>query len=1050
MTPLMTRKRRTSFLAAITLLPFLHTPSDSLAIQTKAPISIPNAPRDRSPGEVLAKLADLNFDTMGIKQGLPHDSIYGFAEDDKGFLWIATFGGLSRFDGYRLQNYLHDPNNRSSLPDNNIRLILPRSSGGLWIATGNAGVIRYEASSDRFFPLPNLPASLKRSHVFCMTEDKEGTLWFGSQLGLARYSPKNGKYEIYGKAAEKDNPSDFTLGSVFSVFTDSRGNLWVGGDTGILMRPFHEKRFIPIWGRDGADQIGEKPSTWTIFEDHQHRIWIGTDTTGMGRFNPETNRVEGVPGMSGYSSFVGAHTIRGIVEVKPNVFWIATYGNGLVIYNTVTGEREAQQRDLTSSAPLSNNFIRGIFQDRMGLIWLGTDRGLSRLNATAEGLLNIHSSPMRTEGLIGNEVRSVTAQGNRIWVGFDKGQFAVIEPDGKIQKVLPYPGVLKDQQSQREVLAIKAADEHEVYAGGVGLFRIDMQRRLYQPVPNPLLSKQVINTLMIDGPDVWAGTYNGLVRYNRRTKEAKLFAHEVRDPNSLSDNYVRDILKSADGRIWITTRLGLDRYDPSTEKFQHIRHDPKDPTSLPNDNIQPIAEDLHGRLWIGTIGDGLTVLWNWTKEGRPVFRTLNRQNGFPGDIVLTVMKGKDGRIWSNTPGGLAVVNPDTLELNTYLAADGLKTTAQNLFSSATLRDGTILFPGDEGLVVVRPEKLAPKPLIAPLVITGVSLPGSKLAPTALADLALRDGLFLNKEDRAFQINFALLDYASPQTSLYRHTLEGFDKSWTPWSPETRSATYTNLPPGNYRLIIQAKGRLLTQPTAQIVVNVNVPAFWYETRWFTALELLFVLGVIFIVVRVRTAVLRKRESDLEQEVQQRTRELLVANKQLLLLATQDPLTGILNRRCFIEKAEGELERLHRNPGVLSLLLLDIDHFKSINDTYGHAAGDEIIRTVARRIESQLRTTDVLARYGGEEFVVLLPSTSITQAQTLAERLRACIADEQIPFENGSTRVTISLGVAESNGSEKLQYILGEADAALYRAKGAGRNRVSLATAQHPTY
>src|SRR5580698_6489265 len=109
----------------------------TVAIASAAEVdSLSQADTVQHAGDVLAGLADLNFEEMGTKQGLPHDSVYGFAQDSRGFLWIATFGGLSRYDGYQLRNYIHDEANPSSLPDNNIRLLLPALNGGLWIATG--------------------------------------------------------------------------------------------------------------------------------------------------------------------------------------------------------------------------------------------------------------------------------------------------------------------------------------------------------------------------------------------------------------------------------------------------------------------------------------------------------------------------------------------------------------------------------------------------------------------------------------------------------------------------------------------------------------------------------------------------------------------------------------------------------------------------------------------------------------------------------------------------------------------------------------------------
>lgn len=997
-------------------------------------------PSGATPGDVLARLAEFNFDVMGVKQGLPHDSVYGFAQDGSGFLWIGTFGGLSRFDGYQLKTYLHDPKNPASLPDNNIRLLLARSNGGLWIATGNAGVISYDPWTDSFHRLPKLPEALRRSHVFCMAGDGTDGLWFGSQLGLVHYDARNQSYQIYGKAAGAGSPADFTLGSVFSVLLDSHGNLWVGGDKGLLLRPAHKTSFQRVLGRNGEKQIGEAPPVWTIFEDHEHRIWIGADTSGLGLYNPTSGRVEGVAGLAGTDSLIGEHTVRGIVEVKPGKFWIATYGNGLITFDSDTGVSARHLRDLTSAAPLSNNFIRGIYMDTQGLVWLGTDRGLSRVNAKAEGLLSIHTSPLQSDGLFGNEVRSVTAENDRIWIGFDKGEFGVIESDGRIRRVRPAPGLNKDQFSQREVLAIKAAGDDEVYAGGLGLFRIDTKRLIYRPVENPLLQKQVINALLVDGDDIWAATYNGLIRYNRVSRQVHLFAHDVSDRASLSDNYVRDLLKASDGRLWITTRLGLDCFDPRTEKFSHIVHNERDPDSLPNDNIQPIVQDSNGRLWIGTIGSGLTVLWDWTKDGKPRFRSLNRQNGFPDDIVLTTMKGMDGRIWCNTPGGLAVINPENLSFETFTAADGLRTTAQNLFSSATLQDGTILFPGDEGLVVVRPEFLKRTIPAAPLVMTEISTPGALITPVAAAYRSSREGIVLRPGRRAFQAEFALLDYGSSGLTRYSYRLEGFDKEWSVMSPEKRSATYTNLPPGNYALRVRAQRAGGRTPTAEIKIPVSIPASWYETYWFFALLLLAGAGAVLMIIRVRTAVLRQSEARLEREVALRTSELLHANEQLAVLATKDALTGILNRRCFLEKAEEEIARIKRFPSTFTLLLIDVDRFKNINDTYGHAAGDAVLLSLAQMLESHSRTTDFVARYGGEEFVVLLTETSLPDGMTFAERLRKIVAEHPMPFRIRQLFVSISVGVAEANGEEDIDQVLQRADEALYKAKSEGRNRV----------
>ena len=162
-----------------------------------------------------------------------------------------------------------------------------------------------------------------------------------------------------------------------------------------------------------------------------------------------------------------------------------------------------------------------------------------------------------------------------------------------------------------------------------------------------------------------------------------------------------------------------------------------------------------------------------------------------------------------------------------------------------------------------------------------------------------------------------------------------------------------------------------------------------------------------------------------------------------LATIDPLTGILNRRSFFERAMQEFTRSRRYYTPLSLIMLDLDHFKKINDTFGHLIGDKALSEISRTCASQIRASDFVGRYGGEEFVVLLPETSLEGAMCIAQRLCDTIRDVTIESKQGLVSVTASVGVAElMEDYASLDALLEHADAALYRAKQAGRNRVSV--------
>lgn len=183
--------------------------------------------------------------------------------------------------------------------------------------------------------------------------------------------------------------------------------------------------------------------------------------------------------------------------------------------------------------------------------------------------------------------------------------------------------------------------------------------------------------------------------------------------------------------------------------------------------------------------------------------------------------------------------------------------------------------------------------------------------------------------------------------------------------------------------------------------------------------------------------------LEQRVVERTSELEVANRQLEALSSTDGLTGVFNRRYFDEKLSEESVRCSRG-GPLSLLMIDVDRFKPLNDSLGHQAGDACLKAVANAVSGSVnRRADVVARYGGEEFVVILPDTDLAGARTMAERIRTGICDRLGFTWNGqAVPVSVSVGVSTVPAGQRVEPddLIGAADAALYDAKEGGRNTV----------
>jgi two-component system cell cycle response regulator len=172
-------------------------------------------------------------------------------------------------------------------------------------------------------------------------------------------------------------------------------------------------------------------------------------------------------------------------------------------------------------------------------------------------------------------------------------------------------------------------------------------------------------------------------------------------------------------------------------------------------------------------------------------------------------------------------------------------------------------------------------------------------------------------------------------------------------------------------------------------------------------------------------------------------LVKARDALAYQAMHDSMTGVLNRRAILDTLEKEILRAKRENGRLSIGMCDIDHFKRINDGYGHQAGDEVLVAFTRCIQSNLRKYDSIGRFGGEEFLVVTPGSAVQGEESPYERLRARVADTAINIKTGTVFITVSIGVAEGTGSSTVDALLAAADAALYQAKNNGRNRVAYA-------
>lgn len=976
----------------------------------------------------------LNFRDLTTDDGLPNDTISAVAQDKAGLIWIGTFAGLARYDGYRLHQWESDPDDPDRLPEIYVRALLPLSDGGMLIGMGAAGLVRYDAQIDRFHRLTAATGPGARTYAMAPARDAKGdAAWVAADDGLFVWRAADNSVravpllDAQGRAL---NPR------LFTVLEDANGDLWVGGMGGLMLRRAGQDFFTPIRVEGpAADTVNSE--IWVIHRDPEGRLWVGSGDAGVAYLMPDGS-AHAVAGLTGGAGLAGRRTIRAMVDVPGQGLWIATDGAGLIILNPATGRLRQVRHDPVLPGSLNGDRLRNIMRDRTGNVWLSTDQGVERYDPHATRLRVVPATPLSPLGLTNPEIYVAHPDArSRVWLGLANGDVDVLDlPAGRVDRLrMPPPN------NGRDVRALVPMGDGRLLAAARGVAAIDMTTMATTPSAIPCLDGQVINVMIANGTEIIAGSFEGLTRVDGATGECRRFRYNPADRSSLPNENVRSLLVLGNGRLVVGTAAGLAMSD-GRGGFRSYRPDPSDPDSLPHGYITGIAEDQHGRLWLSTAGGGLVVTDVEDLAGKPRFRAIRRRNGLPHDNVGGIGIDGAGRVWFTTPSRVGMLNPQNSRFTLFGEREGANLKFYVLNKVVKGPGGQMLLGGLGGLAILDIDGEGLPPPAADLRITGMEINHQSVPPGQLpgpnGKLALADA------QRTLSLSFSLLDYRAGGDLRYRHRLEGFDQGWLDSGTRAPVANYTNLPVGQYVLKAEVYQAGQEGPLATLSLPILIAPYWYETLWARLSGMVLAILAMAGIVDARTSALRRQRRRLEAEVADRTRDLLAANTRLDMLASTDPLTGLLNRRRFMELAAAEQLRAGRHKRPLSLLLIDLDHFKRVNDDYGHRMGDAVLRTAATVVSGAVRGSDLAARFGGEELVLLLPETDLAGAVGMAERLRQAFAAATTSLDGTEVRVTASVGVAAWRGQgESLDNLIHRADQALYAAKHAGRDKVMVA-------
>jgi len=985
-------------------------------------------------------LVETIFQNYGREQGMPHPVPVALAQDGDGFLWVGTQGGLARWDGYRFRSYQPDPKDPGSLPDSYIQTLHADPKGRLWVGTSAGGLVRYDRDRDRFIPVALGEPGEGRTHVGAIVDDGTGGLWVGTDDGLG-HLPADATAATMLRYDEGD-PGSLPEGPVQAVLPDHEGRLWVGAQKGLARRDAGTDRFVPVRLPISSDsQIG----VTALFEDAEGRIWIGTNRHGVYVIEPGIAEPQALVETEASGLDIRSDWVSAIAAASPEEIWFATRANGILAVNPGTKSTRRIRHDRTLPGSLAHDDVWALLRDSAGSMWAGGTGGLSYHGNGLGAVSTIFGASDRANGVTGADVYSVlAARDGRVWLGFISGGVDVIDPTaGRIAQLRPDSARPETALPKDIVMALAEADNGDVLVGTFhGLYRIDGKTHeaslmRVSPGRDP---REPVTTLLIDDGILWVGgVKDGLWGLKLADKDHPVVFGPA-DAAQLNDKKIDSITRGLGQDLWVGSRNGLNRLDLATHTMERILADPADPMALPARFVSSTLLDRQGRLWVSTFGGGVAVMIGRRPDGRPMFHRLGTLDGLPHINIDKLLLDGRGQVWAGTDDGLAVIDPTSFAVRALRHAEGSALLDYFTGSGATDLAGEPLFGAKGGLSVVRGDLLSDWTFRPPVVVSDIRLGGNPVAPTRFNGAGSREPLVLTPDTNSLAVEFSALDFSAPERNLYAYRLDGFDRDWIPTEASRRLAAYTNLPPGSYTLRLRGSNRDGVWTERDVDIPIRVLPAWYQTVWFIIAAVLAALALVAAVVRSRTAYLRARQAELERQIVERTADLSAANERLFELATIDPLTGCANRRHFVERANDLIALSRRLEAPICLAIMDLDEFKQVNDSYGHPAGDEVLRMIGRTSREHIRATDLLGRIGGEEFALLMPNTDVEGAHHFAERLRDAIGAEVADVEGTILRITVSLGLAEMRRGESFEQLYARADAALYAAKEAGRDRV----------
>lgn len=1026
---------------------------------------------------------NIYFRNLMQNQDIALGEVEAILQDNQGFMWLGGRNALLRYDGYE---YLpipaaKDPHDLSKTEAvNQVLELLEDKQHNLWAAT-RSGLYRYDRDHEVLVPIKSLDALLDAGGaVNTIEENSDGKILAGTANGLGILDPTNETLEILNQQG-----GDLPSNQISDIVVDDEGKIWLGQETGLVQLDLTNNKYtLHIPNPDNPKSTLEN-SIRVIAVDHNRHVWIGGDN-GIYRLDQNSNQFTHYQYDAKDPKSLGNNFSRQIYIDRNGWVWTGSDGAGISLYNEAEDNWIRFDRGDGSAGRLVSNTIRRIYEDRTGDLWVGTYPSGVHIYDRSSTAIRVYQKSL-TENLGPNdnnvEVIVEDRQGN-FWIG--SGGISRLDP--KTDLFTHYKHTTGDDSrvATTAVLSGRMDSQGDLLFGtwGSGVQKYNPATDRFDTLPvDPDQSKRgetsgnKLNDLMVWNifedrtKNLWFSThYNGLTRFDRETSTYQFYPHDDNKPESLSSSVIWVSYEDSQGRLWVGSAYGLNLMDRTNGTFKRYLPDAGNPRSLANGSVLTIREDAKGRLWFGT-DMGLHLYHPETDD----FTLYNTRNGFADQGIRAIVEDRYGNLWLGTNNGIVRFNPDSLAVKNYTRINGQLIGGVATGAGLATSSGAIAFGSRNGLYFFDVNQLDNyQNNIAPnIALTDFRLFTEKVAVNGTDKLLRRSitqttSITLDYTQSMISFSFAALNYREPEKNLYAYMLEGFDDQWRAVGNQ-RTALYTNLPAGTYQFRVKASNNDgIWNEQGHNIQLIVLPPPW-QTWWAYSMYAALIIGLLLLFVRnqhQKVIAANNISRELEHKVAERTAELQSKNSelesayaQLEAISLSDPLTGLSNRR-YLQKlmpmdtakvqreysaAQSKEPRKKPTPD-LTFFILDVDHFKSVNDIYGHTAGDQLLIQLSDLLTHICRESDCVVRWGGEEFLVVSRFADRDDGPLMAERIRKKIAEHTFKLPDGSDlKKTCSIGFAcfpflrEAPMALSWEQVIDIADQALYAAKKSGRNR-----------